>query len=76
MAVAAHDTREDKFRWLFKPFDRALTLGAFVLVIAFALATSGWPLTWALGWLTTGLAGVMGLICHGMFRMSRAAGKL
>jgi hypothetical protein len=76
MMMSALDTREKKFRWLFRPLDMALTVGTLSLMLTFSLATSGLDLIYALIVQTACTAAMVGLVCAAMFRMGRAAGKV
>lgn len=76
MTITATSTRDEKFRWLQRPFDHAISVGMFSPLGTLSLATSGLPLGYALAWQCAAVAVMTVLVFAGQLRMSRAAGKL
>jgi hypothetical protein len=75
MAIAAHETREDKLKWLMRPFNWASDLGLVLLVTCGgALYNSDTisPSHLCLV-LLIGIGVIMGLLTFGIARMSNAA---
>lgn len=71
MAVAAHDTREEKFKWLMRPVLWALNLCLLAALFGFSLATDPTfiPTTYVAGGLIAALLGVAGFLTWGVVRM-------
>ena len=74
MAVAALETREDKLKWLMRPFHWAANACLYMVVVSFGLwyddASSGKALFPLLG---AGFVVILGLLIWGLARMSNAA---
>jgi len=71
MAVAAHDTREEKFKWLMRPILWALNLCLLAALFGFSLATDPAYIsaTYVAGGLIAALLGAAGLLAWGVVRM-------
>lgn len=71
MAIAAQNSREEKFKWLISPFYWALSACIMAALFGFSLATD--PTFIPAGYVMAGLIGsllvVAGLIAFGMIRM-------
>ncbi len=77
MAIAAHETREDKLKWLQRPFDWALNVCWFSFALGLALYLEGrTPLEYICVALIAALGIACGLAFWGLHRMSYAAGRL
>lgn len=71
MAIAAHETREEKYRWLTKPFVWAFEACLMAALFGVSLATdpSFIPTSYVIAGLITSLVAVACLIGYGIVRM-------
>jgi hypothetical protein len=71
MAVAAHETREEKFQWLINPFAWALRACLMAALFGFSLATDPTfiPSSYVLAGLLVSNLAIAGLLVWGIVRM-------
>lgn len=71
MAIAAHETREQKFQWLIRPFAWAFNACLMAALFGFSLATdpSFIPTQYVAAGLIASLLAIAGLLAWGIVRM-------
>lgn len=74
MTIAAHETREDKYKWLTRPFMWAFYACLMAALYGVSLGTdpSFIPAGYVIAGLIASLMAVAGLVAWGIFRMRAA----